>query len=44
MKKADAISCGAMVCYYAEKVIYGDIYIYIYIYILFYVYTLQRRI
>ena len=28
VKKSDTISCGAMVCYYTEKVIYGNIYIF----------------
>ena len=38
VKQSDAISCGAMVCYYAEKIISGNIFW------LFYVCALQRRI
>ena len=38
VKQPDAISCDAMVCYYAEKIISGNIFR------LFYVCTLQRRI
>ena len=37
VKQPNAISCGAMVCYYAEKIINNDIF-------LFYVCTLHRRI
>ena len=38
VKQPDAISCGAVVCYYAEKIISGNVFW------LFYVCTLQRHI
>ena len=38
VQQPDALSCGAMVCYYAEKIISGNIFW------LFSVCTLQRRI